>query len=252
VPKRIAAIGDVHGMTRELRLLLGALEWMGLDEIWGLGDLVDRGPDSIGSLRLMRERGIPTILGNHDASYLNLRKKGYSGSVAKQGIMAQLLPEDWEYLEKCPLFRVDDSLNTVLVHGGLWPGIPLHKQPFGVVFAQMVHPGRIGEVRWWGEDEHTQRSRCGYTEAESRKHGFERWYRVWDGPQDVYYGHSVFAQPNVWRNGKHGLTVGIDTGACFGGALTAAIIDGSGEPRFVSVKADKVYAELTNRTLWEN
>ena len=72
-------IGDVHGCRSELETLLSTLGWDGLRHPDGrtavfVGDLVDRGPDSPGVLRLvmdMARRGhAMTVLGNHDNKLL--------------------------------------------------------------------------------------------------------------------------------------------------------------------------------------
>jgi hypothetical protein len=249
--KLIAAIGDVHACSRELILLLDALEWLPLDEVWSLGDVVEVGPDNAGTVALLRARGVRLIQGNHEQMILSLKDKGVMPDKPEMArATKELAPADWDYIRSAPRMHHDPLLNAVLVHGGLWPSTPLEKQPKNVVRCQMVHPARKfkNESRWWGPS--AASSRRGLTEEQSRAQGFERWYRLWDGSADVYYGHSVFAQPNMQRRAGAGLTCGVDTGVCFGGALTAAII-GGGEPHFVGVKSDKVYATMTERTLWE-
>jgi predicted phosphodiesterase len=246
--RRIAAIGDIHGELEQLKALYESLCWIGLDEIVSLGDAVDRGPDSGGCVRFLREHGIKMIMGNHESSVLNLRAKGLRGSEDKNRTIDSLTPEDWEYLETAPSYRYYQDLNSVLVHGGLWPNLPLEKQPKNIIRAQMIHPDKPTRIRWWGPS--AAKGRDGKTEEESRAEGWDRWYRIYNLPFDVYYGHSVFAAPHVQRNPGAGLSCGIDTGGVFGGSLTAAIISG-GEPRFMSVKAKSVYAQLTERSLWE-
>lgn len=63
------AIGDVHGCLATLTALLQRLDASPTrDEIWLLGDLVNRGPDSLGVLRWVRKHApsVRTVLGNHD------------------------------------------------------------------------------------------------------------------------------------------------------------------------------------------
>lgn len=247
--QRIAAIGDVHGCIEEFEVLLKRLEWFSLDDIYVVGDLVDRGPDSGAVVELCRRKGIKAILGNHEESILKnwaRVQKGEPSSMNddKRRTLSQLKPEDIAYLQALPLFKNIPQLNTVLVHGGLWPSIPLSMQPKNVVRAQMIRYGKLGDCRWWGKDASLHKS--GRTEDQNKEDGYVRWYEVYDHSFDTYYGHSVFTQPFIQRNHGAGRTVGIDTGSCFGGALTAAII-GDDEPWFLTIKARKVWFENSHR-----
>lgn len=74
-------VGDLHGC---LDLLEAALERQGFDKqrdrLLSVGDLIDRGPDSMGCLRLLREPWFHAVVGNHEdmlLSYLLLRESDY-------------------------------------------------------------------------------------------------------------------------------------------------------------------------------
>lgn len=254
--RKIAVIGDIHGCIDELVQLYRKLEWLSLDEIWGAGDLVDRGPDSGAVVRFFRERKIPTVKGNHEDSIVNAfgaaqRTGTPPGNPDKARTVSQLKQEDVDWIKALPLLHVFDDTKLIVVHGGMWPRLPIHAQPINVMRAQLIKPWEHGESRWWGSDAVNQKGKAkGKTEADSIAEGWERWYKLYDHEHDCVFGHSVFAQPLLHKNPGAGRCVGVDTGSCFGGSVTAAVFDGSREPPFfVSVKAAKVYYEITRRLI---
>jgi len=62
----VAIFSDVHGNAGALRAVLADIEQRGADETYCLGDLVGYGPDPNGVIDLIREKGIPCLLGNYD------------------------------------------------------------------------------------------------------------------------------------------------------------------------------------------
>jgi len=234
--KKIAAISDVHGCVDELKSLYNALCYLSLDAIWHVGDLLDRGPDSGGVVAFCRENGIQGVCGNHEHSILSriksqANKQNVIFNPAKDQTIAQLSEADIEYLKDLPRLHVFDDLNTVLVHGGLWPVLPLWAQPFSIHHLQLIHKHRYPDSRWWGYDKVHDR-----TEEQNTADGWHRWYTVHNGAQRIVYGHSVFREPMVVNN-----TYGIDTGCVYGGKLTAAIISDVEEVKFVQVPAKQAY-----------
>lgn len=226
---RIAIMGDVHGCIQELTELLDLLKPEKLEAIYHLGDLVDRGPNSGAVVSLMRNHGIFGVMGNHESKLLDLvdRKPISSIEFEDKRRSAESVSEDpqnWQYLRSLPrLHFIDDVLENplVLVHAGLWPRIPLYKQPFAVMMAQRIDPDKPGTVGW-------------LSDAKAEAQGMVPWWEVWDGPETIVFGHTVFERPQIFDR-----TIGIDTGCVFGGYLTALILP---DMRFVQVKAKKRYA----------
>jgi len=122
----VFVVGDVQGCREALERLLDRLNFdSGSDLIWFTGDLVRRGPDSIGVLRLVRDLGSSAVcvLGNHDlhllaqAAGVGKDKGGEAAAVSHATDGPALL--DW--LRQLPLFHNDRALGAAMVHAGLLP-----------------------------------------------------------------------------------------------------------------------------------
>ncbi len=121
------AIGDIQGCFTSLMALLKRVDFdPARDRLWLVGDLVNRGPDSLRTLRFVRELGSAavTVLGNHDL-YLLMVAYGAVRSRGKDDtIQAVLDAPDREallgWLRTRPLMHVEDGF--AMVHAGLLPG----------------------------------------------------------------------------------------------------------------------------------
>ncbi|MGD9599754.1 MAG: symmetrical bis(5'-nucleosyl)-tetraphosphatase [Steroidobacteraceae bacterium] len=123
------AIGDVQGCYDELRTLLAALDFRAdRDELWFVGDLVNRGPRSLEVLRFVRDlgEGAHCVLGNHDLHLLAVAL-GHGERRLKRGdtLDAVLGARDrerlLEWLLARPLAHHDSARGDLLVHAGLVP-----------------------------------------------------------------------------------------------------------------------------------
>jgi bis(5'-nucleosyl)-tetraphosphatase (symmetrical) len=121
------AIGDVQGCFDELRTLLDALRFdPAADTLWFTGDLVNRGPESLATLRLVRDLGdsAVTVLGNHDLHLLAVAR-GRSPLKRKDTLQAVLDAPDCDellaWLQGRPLLHHDAGLGLTLLHAGLPP-----------------------------------------------------------------------------------------------------------------------------------
>ena len=127
----IWAIGDIQGCYDALRRLLDQCRFdPGQDQIWLVGDLVNRGPQSLETLRFIRSLGDSalTVLGNHDLYLLMVA----AGAVPKRGRDDTLDPifaapdaiELLDWLKSQPLAHMAklNGQRHLMVHAGLLPG----------------------------------------------------------------------------------------------------------------------------------
>ena len=121
------AIGDIQGCDRELGELLTSLRFSAdRDRLWFVGDLVNRGPESLQVLRRIRALGDAAIvtLGNHDLHLLavalgnaRLRSDDTLDDVLAAPDRDALL----EWLIARPLLHEDGAVNRCMVHAGFAP-----------------------------------------------------------------------------------------------------------------------------------
>jgi bis(5'-nucleosyl)-tetraphosphatase (symmetrical) len=120
------AVGDIQGCLAALKALLDTVSFTAEDTLWVAGDLVNRGPDSLETLRFIKSLGnqAKVILGNHDLHLLALHEKD-----------AQLKPTDTlsaifkahdrvpllAWLQQQPLLHYDAQFDTVMTHAGIPP-----------------------------------------------------------------------------------------------------------------------------------
>lgn len=123
------AIGDVQGCYPELQRLLDKLRFdPASDRLWFCGDLVNRGGESLATLRLihgLREQCVVT-LGNHDLSLLAiaLRKPEAQAKVnpeLREVLFADDAPVLFEWLRSQKLLHHDEQLGWTMIHAGLAP-----------------------------------------------------------------------------------------------------------------------------------
>ncbi len=147
----IYAIGDVQGCCDELERLLDTLRFdPACDELWFVGDLVNRGPKSLAVLRLIRllgERAV-VVLGNHDLHLIalafgNLARvtSGRQGRELADVLDAPDGPELVTWLRHRPLAHYQPELNTLMVHAGV---VPEWDAPMTIALAREVEAALQG------------------------------------------------------------------------------------------------------------
>jgi len=121
----IYAVGDVQGCYAELARLLEDIRFdPAADRLWLVGDLVNRGPDSLAVLRLVKSLGDSaiTVLGNHDLHLLAVAEG--AGELHRSDTLDEVLSapdrdELLHWLRNQRLLHAQDGF--VLVHAGLLP-----------------------------------------------------------------------------------------------------------------------------------
>jgi protein phosphatase len=237
-------IGDIHGCYDELTALLQKLDYpidpethtqtaphpAGRRVIF-LGDLVDRGPNIVGVLRLVKsmvESGHAlAVPGNHEQKLVKLLdgkpvRLTHGLEQTKTQLeaapdSATLAPSLRTFLDSLVSHYVLDDGNLVVAHAGL-------KEEF-----QNRSSGKVRSFCLYGD-----------TTGETDDFGLpirHDWAAEYRGRATVVYGHTPVSAPE-WVN----RTLCIDTGCVFGGALTALRYP---ERELVSVPAERVYYEST-------
>ncbi|MFJ7631408.1 polynucleotide kinase-phosphatase [Streptomyces sp. NPDC097595] len=228
-------IGDIHGCSSELDTLLGKLGYVdgahpeGRTAVF-VGDLVDRGPDSPGVLRrvmsMVAEGNALCVPGNHEnklGRYLKGRKVQLTHGLAET--VEQLEREDAkdsEFRKQVGAF-IDGLVSHYVLDGGrlvvCHAGLP-----------EKYHGRTSGRVR--------SHALYGETTGETDEFGLPvryPWAEDYRGSAAVVYGHTPV--PNTsWINN----TICLDTGAVFGGKMTALRWP---ERELVDVPAEQVWYE---------
>ena len=223
-------VGDVQGCARELEDLLAAIRFeRGRDELVCAGDMINRGPESLATLRLWLDVDGRAVLGNHDVYALCAR----SGRWPRKHDRLQAL---FEAPDADELFARLRSLPVLLhlptpdhapkrdawvVHGGVHPQwTNLHAA------ADQLNAGRHDDD--WLESEPVRFAtsvRCCTEDGRRSKwdaapEGCPAPFRPWD---DFYRGDALVVHGHWARRGHYRgrRTIGLDSGCVYGGVLTA-------------------------------
>ncbi|MER5929408.1 polynucleotide kinase-phosphatase [Streptomyces sp. NPDC002054] len=225
-------IGDIHGCSSELETLLAKLGYRdgvhpaGRTAVF-VGDLVDRGPDSPGVLRrvmgMVKSGNALCVPGNHEnklGRHLKGRTVQQTHGLAET--VEQLAREDEEFVTEVREF-IDGLVSHYLLDGGklvvCHAGLP-----------EKYHGRTSGRVR--------SHALYGDTTGETDEFGLPvryPWAEDYRGKAVVVYGHTPVPDTS-WINN----TICLDTGAVFGGKMTALRWP---ERELVDVPAEKVWYE---------
>jgi bis(5'-nucleosyl)-tetraphosphatase (symmetrical) len=259
--RRHLVLGDLQGCRVEFERLLERLAFdPAADCLLLLGDLVNRGPDSLGCLRLAQQLGCEAVLGNHDLHLLRsaagrrkLRPEDTLSAVLEAPDRESLL----SWLASQPLLRL--LPNAVLVHAALPPGAALDTAPTGWFAAgdpQLPYQPRLDYLETVPQLALLTRARLldrsGLEPSADQlpkgpqwpgdrgapATGFAPWYR-WFEPARWGGRRAVFGHWAMQGLVREPMAIGLDTGCVWGGGLSAWIAE---EDRIVSVPAERTYA----------
>lgn len=133
------------------------------DHLIFAGDIINKGPDSLGVVDLARQLSASCVRGNHEDRVLLLRRQMEAANTlasnddeenveslsakkrSERALARALTDEQSQWLERCPVIlnvgAVPDMGQVVVVHGGLVPGVELEKQdPYSVMNMRTIDP----------------------------------------------------------------------------------------------------------------
>ncbi len=267
----VYAIGDVQGCYSNLCRLLDKINFDETsDKLWFCGDLVNRGPESLATLRFIKSLGdqAVTVLGNHDLHLLAIYHSG--DPVDKLDTLHAVLnspdcDELMGWLQSRPLLHFDQNLSILMVHAGIHPqwSLPQAQQCAAEVeralngpdsktyFAQMYgdRPDRWSEelkgvdrkrfitnvltrMRFFTSDERLDMHAKG---GPTQHPELTPWYSVNQRHNEGF--RIVFGHWSTLSVGSYGHHFAIDGGCVWGGKFVALQIDLE-EPRWHSISCD--------------
>jgi bis(5'-nucleosyl)-tetraphosphatase (symmetrical) len=259
------AIGDVQGCAAELDALLARIHFNAdRDRLWFVGDLVNRGPDSLRVLRRVRALAANAIvvLGNHDLHLLAVACGADRKLRRGDTLDAILAASDREallgWLIERPLVHHDSAHGDLLVHAGLVPQWHAHQaaQLAGEVEqALRRQPEALFAAMYGDEPDRWDESLTGMARlrfiinvltrlrvctargrVDLKQKGalaqvrapWQPWFKVTPRASTatrVIFGH--WSQLGLYRGGG---VIGLDTGCVWGGSLTAVNLDAPDAP----------------------
>ncbi|OCK82961.1 Metallo-dependent phosphatase [Lepidopterella palustris CBS 459.81] len=257
--QRLVVVGDVHGCKDELQKLLIKLSFNPHhDHLILTGDIIDKGPDSPGTVDLARDLAASCVRGNHEDRMLlafndmhahhaplpgpqedpartddTLDEESFShGDYEARKLAQEFNEKQIRWLQQCPIIlrvgQIAEMGEVVVVHAGLVPGVPLERQdPFQCMNMRSIDL----ETRLPSEV----------------RHGTP-WEKLWNHHQSslpavnrstVLYGHDSKRGKNIMKYSK-----GLDSGCVNGGRLSALVIeagkkDGKAKTTIVSVRCKR-------------
>ena len=262
------AVGDIQGCAAEFEALLEAIAFEPRrDHLWLVGDLVNRGPDSVGVLRRVAALGesATCVLGNHDlhllATAAGVRPAGPRDTF-NDVLTAPDAAELVNWLRRRPLLHHDKRRRSVLVHAGIAPvwtlqqalgyGGEVETLLSGPHWRAALQSMYGNEPDTWSEDLPPPQRRRYTINALTRMRFCDpsgkldlehngppgsqpaRLIPWFDAPRRTRDVHIVFGHWSALGLKRRADITALDSGCVWGGTLTAVPIDPAGAPIAVS------------------
>jgi serine/threonine protein phosphatase 1 len=249
-------IGDVHGCIDELKCLIKAVDPNEGDLLYFLGDLIDRGPDSVAvvryALELSKKYDTKLIIGNHEEKFLRyLNHLNNNPKLLSQmnGIDEFKFFNDNFTIEEINFIRNSYfnfnvlELGVLLVHGGvsnnsLFELDSNHKYEYPLP-KKMHKISLVTKTRYLDESGVFISSNM---LTPSSYFWAEKYPKL---SSFIIFGHTPFIQNSVRLFNN---AMGVDTGCVYGGWLTAAVFTEKNNYKIISVKSNSIYFK-NNRNL---
>jgi serine/threonine protein phosphatase 1 len=224
----IYCISDIHGCNNEFKRLLRKIHFKSTDDLYILGDVIDRGEKGIECLKyIMRHKNIHMLMGNHEhmmlhhLSRLNTHVSDDEKKEIKKWISRNGATKTYEAFFSCSKSTQDEILNY-LKSLPYYHTINVNRKKF-----LLVHAGiRVTDKDPVGRIPKQSKEDLVWIREEFIYHPAIPGITVVFGHTPVEYIDGSCAERNaIWYDNKHSDKIGIDGGCVFGGLLFALCLD---------------------------
>lgn len=253
-------VGDIQGCYRELIQLLDRVGFsFDSDQLWCVGDIVARGPDSLDALRFFVDspaHAVHTVLGNHDLNLIGvlLGQREINPKDKIDALAASHRKLDWlDWLRQQPLCHINHEHNLLISHAGLYPWWTASQacdyaadventfqaEDFASFIAAMFsnqpekwHSSLSGfdryrfivnamtRMRFCSNDGKLNFSVKTHPDQVSDSH-LQPWFDFYEGSHRVVFGHWAALMGET----SHSRAIGLDTGCVWGNHMTLWDVD---------------------------
>lgn len=246
---RTLIIGDVHGCAEELQEVLRSAQLSAVDKVVFAGDLLDKGPDPIGVVRIARDladhvKKVVLVEGNHERQHREWRSEMKLGHLKRAAGMTRaeeayevvwrLCEADVRFLDSAVLYHQVKSQNVIIVHAGVPPKMK-KLPPTSLRTVKQLSPAKRKQALWMEDIRYVTRAGDPVPKGKERKRDVY-WAEMYDGRFGVaYFGHQPFRFEERPVSFRH--AVALDLGCATGNRLAAALLVPGMFPEYIVAPA---------------